>query len=96
MNKEIKARWLEALRSGEFIQGRQQFRPNTNPPTHCCLAVLVEVMTPGATAISQSTRCHKTAYILAGLTEGDIEQCISLNDGTEGYTDVAAYIEENL
>ncbi|MCA2570674.1 hypothetical protein [Microcystis sp. M42BS1] len=38
MNKEIKKRWVEALRSGEYKQGAGKLRDADN--TFCCLGVL--------------------------------------------------------
>lgn len=41
MDKEVKAEWVEALRSGEFEQGRQFLR--TQGGEYCCLGVLSEL-----------------------------------------------------
>lgn len=41
MNREIKQRWVEALRSGEFEQGTHRLRNRDN--TYCCLGVLCEL-----------------------------------------------------
>lgn len=40
MNKEIKIRWIEALRSGKYKQHTQQLRYKDN---YCCLGVLLDV-----------------------------------------------------
>lgn len=40
MNPEIKTKWVAALRSGEFEQGRSQLRKGN---TFCCLGVLCEL-----------------------------------------------------
>lgn len=40
MNPEIKTKWVTALRSGEFEQGRSQLRRGN---TFCCLGVLCEL-----------------------------------------------------
>ncbi len=40
MNADIKAKWLEALRSGEYQQGRRQLRKGD---TYCCLGVLCDL-----------------------------------------------------
>jgi len=46
MNPEVKKKWLEALRSGEYKQGIGALR-NTNASkgivTHCCLGVLCDI-----------------------------------------------------
>ena len=46
MNPEIKTKWLEALRSGEYRQGRgylKQRATEFDKPRHCCLGVLSEI-----------------------------------------------------
>lgn len=40
LKPEIKARWLAALRSGDYKQGRNYLRSRG---THCCLGVLCEL-----------------------------------------------------
>lgn len=40
MNKEIKEKWLEALRSGEYKQARSTLRIYDN---YCCLGVLCNI-----------------------------------------------------
>lgn len=40
MNKEIKKRWVEALRSGKYIQGQNYLLSND---TYCCLGVLCDL-----------------------------------------------------
>jgi hypothetical protein len=44
-NKERIQKWVDALRSGEFKQGRGQLRDKTfnNEYRHCCLSVACEV-----------------------------------------------------
>lgn len=47
MDPEIKAKWLTALRSGEYMQGRGTLRIHTNdesdPDRFCCLGVLCDL-----------------------------------------------------
>lgn len=46
MRQEIKERWVTALRSGDFRQGKQKLArqmTRTMPMTHCCLGVLCEL-----------------------------------------------------
>lgn len=40
MNNEIKQKWVDALRSGEYQQGRHQLR---NDDSYCCLGVLCDL-----------------------------------------------------
>lgn len=41
MNAELKAKWVEALRSGKYQQGREQL--NEADQLFCCLGVLCEI-----------------------------------------------------
>jgi hypothetical protein len=43
MNPEIKARWLAALRSGEYKQGREALLTSTPEDAYCCLGVLCDL-----------------------------------------------------
>jgi hypothetical protein len=44
MNKEIATKWVEALRSGEYNQGKNYLKRKTGDETsHCCLGVLCEL-----------------------------------------------------
>ena len=43
MDKEIKAKWLTALRSGDYAQGKGALR-RAQDDTYCCLGVLCDVM----------------------------------------------------
>jgi hypothetical protein len=46
MKPEIKSRWIERLRSGDYQQGRSYLRcddPETGKSTFCCLGVLCEL-----------------------------------------------------
>lgn len=44
MDAEWKARWVEALRSGRYKQGRDQLR--TEHDEFCCLGVLCDIVAP--------------------------------------------------
>lgn len=44
MNKEIKQKWIDALTSGEYKQGRNQLKKEKDGVTrYCCLGVLCEL-----------------------------------------------------
>ena len=42
MNAELKAKWLTALRSGEYLQGEGRLF-NSQDTSYCCLGVLCDV-----------------------------------------------------
>lgn len=44
MNKEVKEKWLTALRSGEYKQGKQRLVvTNSDNQKYCCLGVLCDL-----------------------------------------------------
>lgn len=46
MNSEWKQKWIEALRSGKYEQGKHVLRSGDNK--YCCLGVLCDIVAPGA------------------------------------------------
>lgn len=46
MNAEIKQKWIEALRSGKYEQGKYVLRSADNK--YCCLGVLCDIVAPGS------------------------------------------------
>jgi hypothetical protein len=45
MNQEVKQKWLDALRSGQYLQGNGALlcRSIDNSPKYCCLGVLCDI-----------------------------------------------------
>ncbi len=64
MNKEIKAKWVAALRSGEYTQGKDRLRTNKNGKTSfCCLGVLCNLHAQAHPEIAaKQTNPHKYLY----------------------------------
>ncbi len=112
MNSEIKAKWLEALRSGKYVQGHRRLRRVTDlgKVTHCCLGVLCEVM---GVEYGGAQYCPSPSVLaVAGLPEIDYatidkanEQPLvyltRMNDGYRDmpiatFSDIAKWIEANL
>jgi hypothetical protein len=58
MNKEYKQKWVEALRSGEYKQGKGVLRSKSDE--YCCLGVLCDIVDPEGwtTPDSACGRCH--------------------------------------
>lgn len=95
MNPEIKKKWVEALRSGEYEQTEGQLRVDDEkgkPVGYCCLGVLCEVM--GAKYIP--TRGRADAEKDAGLHEDDGFKLACMNDDGRSFREIADYIEANL
>lgn len=64
MDKAIKARWVEKLRSGDYEQGRVYLHDRDDK--FCCLGVLCEIAVEDGVATSQIVREGRTGY--KGLT----------------------------
>ena len=75
MNKQIKAKWVAALRSGKYIQTTGLLRRSQPGDTlsHCCLGVLCDLAPEGEWA-SDSVYSHsKTDYSGGALPEGVVK-----------------------
>ena len=107
MTKELKKKWLDALRSGEYTQGRGRLRYANQ---YCCLGVLCDVV--GYEWKEKEKNCF---YSIAGtnwikneeireelgLSQEVQEKCYNMNDGTSGYKKhsfkkIADWLEKNL
>ena len=107
MDAELKARWVEALRSGKYKQGRGVLRSLNDE--FCCLGVLCDVAGVEWVPSSNSGEC---AY--AAIFEGDDSVLMlprelgrrlasphqvdlsNRNDKGASFADIADYIEANL
>jgi len=105
MNSELKAKWVEALRSGDYAQGLRALRKGNS---FCCLGVLCDVMgaewDKGEDDLNATLNGEKQDYYLApealaavGMTDKEQEVLYGMNDN-EGKTfpEIADYIEANL
>ena len=90
MNKELKTKWIEALRGGKFKQCRgTYFRDNQ----HCCLNVLHIVADLGLR--DRAERAVGESSVLSKL--------VSMNDGTgeydgrpQSFEQIADWVEANV
>ena len=60
MDKKIKTRWLKALRSGKYKQGKQTLR--TKDGEYCCLGVLCDLYAKSVEGKSKKAKWFKTSY----------------------------------
>ena len=108
MNKEIKEKWVKALRSGEYDQTRRALHDKNG---FCCLGVLCDLHSKesGERWVSERDGDSKLTYmgwvgILPGSVEDwanvrslDMENLAHLNDNLfKDFAQIADYIEENL
>lgn len=105
MDADVKKKWVEALRSGDYKQGRAMLRPSKD--RYCCLGVLCEVL-----EIEYPMNRYNLPYralVLSGLSaesptvvkDGTTVSLALLNDGFDGkeslsFPEIADLIEEQL
>jgi len=110
MNPEVKKLWIEALRSGNYSQGKFSLR--TKDDKYCCLGVLCELavkseIIPPATLAhrenpynyhydGQNKNPSKKVREWSGL-DSRIGELIGMNDHcNKTFPEIADWIEENL
>lgn len=94
MDIAIKAKWIEALRSGEYEQARNELLTSGEKPAYCCIGVgYVACIHP---KIDFGDDTYAAAEQL-GLDDDITDKLTRLNDMDEkSFSDIANYIEENL
>lgn len=101
MNPEWKEKWIKALRSGEYEQGRNRLRRDGK---YCCLGVLCDISGMGKWEEntymgSESVLPYELAEKM-GITQwGDLSFGITLthlNDTGRSFGDIADTIERSL
>jgi hypothetical protein len=102
MDPVLKEKWITALRSGEFRQGREVLKRDG---TYCCLGVLAEIAAPELLADPKAGgRLYYPQLAELGVDRQAHEDLMELNDGAHGredatrrsFWDIAAWIEKNL
>ena len=109
MNKEIKAKWVAALRSGDYKQAKNQLRKTEDGhDSFCCLGVLCDVINPdgwddGNRFLGNMSLLPPDAMRIAGIDtlyvvhEHDRPHLTELNDGRGlNFNQIADLIEEQL
>lgn len=92
MDPKVKARWVEALRSGKYGQGVGMLRDKDGH--YCCLGVLCEVTGWEYEPVDAFPDDHDTdAAGVSGEATGVLAR---MNDSGKRFADIADYIEANL
>ena len=107
MNQEIKEKWVEALRSGKYKQGRSRLKDNENH--YCCLGVLCDIRAkefntvfnsdeskdfPGSIVMDWAGLKHKNPNVMFDGSKTDIA---TLNDDKHlSFKEIANIIEAQL
>lgn len=106
MNEKIKKQWIEALRSGEYKQGKNYLRNIEN--NFCCLGVLTDLYCKEKN--EEWELIEKTYYFdvskvfLSEKVEGwsglqneySIGTLMTMNDSGKTFKEIADYIEKKL
>lgn len=97
MDAELKAKWIAALRSGEYRQCRDALVKDGG---FCCLGVLHTVVT-GAPPIIDTWGMEQPKPLDIDLTHEEITDLANRNDGNKShiahsFAQIADYIEKNL
>lgn len=111
MNTQLKKKWLEALRSGDFPQTRGKlFRGEENdslPAGYCCLGVLAKIQ--GCELVSEDHQIFLNGKevpnpkgkvvpesLRGGMSAVEMSFLASKNDGGKTFDWLANHIEKNL
>ncbi len=100
MNKELKDRWIAALRSGTYKQGHRCLR-NTNNE-YCCLGVLCDIV--DNTKWKKKTgpyyvkyEVNNVSFAPAHMLDDNMQRKLStLNDDAVPFCTIANYIEKHI
>lgn len=104
MDAKIKARWIAALRSGEYQQGAGQLHNSHNQ--FCCLGVLAAISGEcawdeagdafvGGKQVSSSDEFYLRPEF-AGLSRDVQKSLAKMNDNGRSFTEISDYIEKNI
>lgn len=105
MDAELKAKWLDALRSGRYIRGTGQLRETVDGVTrHCALGVLAEeagVLHSDGLATTWDIEHDRVGFdwfrVIAGFEPSPVYiSNDSVGANVSDYDDIIPYIEENL
>ena len=104
MNKQLKTKWLKALRSGEYAQGTEHYvTAGKKYDSFCCLGVLCDIQD----AVWDMNGYNNGYKIASKTLVGDdwvpngpdwaAQNCLAdMNDGGDSFKKIAKYIERHL
>lgn len=110
MPRELKQKWLDALRSGKYAQGQNRLR--TNDDKYCCIGVLCDVMgkewrseltDDGQPFWADAEKVILKETVEAGLCASNdhatgyfLRKLADMNDSGSTFAAIAAYIENHV
>ncbi len=104
LKPEIKAKFLEALRSGKYTHVRGRFRDWDKTTCMCATGVLIDITRPDAWAPIEDSANFAEGFSMAawqdeiGLTTNEFWDIVACNDldMALGYEHVIQYVENKL
>lgn len=97
MDAELKTKWVKALRSGDYEQGKNSLRKNDK---YCCLGVLCEIQGADFGEIKEKygtlSLCYSPPQFLGGIPRNIRSKIVSMNDSGASFSEIADYIEKHL
>lgn len=108
MNPDFKTRWVEALRSGKYKQGRERLRSRCDE--YCCFGVLCDIVDPagwvrdtgymyhGHYTLPSSTVLKKVGLMgkSTPVFSEQVDDLIRMNDRGASFNEISDWIEENI
>lgn len=101
MDKEIKAKWIKALLSGDYKQTSEKLRRTNGETSYCCLGVLCEIVREDMQVSWAGNRFAGSDFVLSSSVMahvgGDVElfdKFSSMNDGGNSFEEIVVAIEE--
>lgn len=104
MDSELKKKWVDKLRSGEYNQGNHQLRSKDD--CFCCLGVLCDIIDPESWQESDVgsflEKSHGFSYTTfpttgflndIGLDRGIALELADMNDNDTSFAEIADFIE---
>lgn len=101
LDAAFKEKWVKALRSGRYVQGRNAMLSWTSN-RYCCLGVACRILGVSKAALRDPHRdqLYHEKFVDVGLSRSVAKRLVSMNDGRGHigmtYLEVADYIEKRL
>jgi hypothetical protein len=96
MKADLKAKWIDALRGGEYVQTKQYLRDHVG---FCCLGVLCDIQGADFAKIQEqygslSLAGNPAEYI--GMLGRESHTLADMNDNGASFAEIADFIEANI
>jgi hypothetical protein len=88
MNEQIRRRWIKALRSGKYKQGRRYFEKDNR---YCCLGVLSLIQTGNAMP-EKELYCSREHW----PDDDDVYELVALNDSDATFEQIVVHRERTM